>query len=148
MAKHIWSVLCRRGILDKYTNSVSIVDVLESITFEIPEPIEEGKKWVLLPETVAIVSLVIRSDYREPEKSSLKIHVEAPTGETFRSESASEIELVDHVRSRAFTVLPVVPFWQSGIHWFCVSFENEKGEQTEVARLPLDMRQKEHEKDN
>ncbi|PIP28474.1 MAG: hypothetical protein COX29_00995 [Candidatus Moranbacteria bacterium CG23_combo_of_CG06-09_8_20_14_all_35_22] len=34
--KHIWSILCKKSIIDAETNNINIGEVLEEITFHIP----------------------------------------------------------------------------------------------------------------
>ena len=56
--KHIWSILCRNAIVDKDTNNVSLLNVIERIIFEPKQKLAENKKLPIpVVEELTLVSL-------------------------------------------------------------------------------------------
>lgn len=143
MAKLIWSVLCKRGILDKRTNNVSLIDALENLEFRSSDPIEEEKQWKLLPIEITLVSFITRTDYNEPERSKLRIQIASPDGRIHKKSIITDVNLIEHQRFRNFAMMRQVAFWASGIHKFVVSLQGENDKWTKSAEIPLDIRQKE-----
>lgn len=75
MAKHVWSVLCRKGVLDS-DNNLSLFDVCESVKIEGKLPTEGVG--IKLP--MQLVTLWIRSELTKPEKAESRALVEMPNG--------------------------------------------------------------------
>ena len=59
MAEHLWSVLCGRAVIDKYTSTLSIFDVREAITVGVPE---EAPQPIIVPIPITMASLWLRSE--------------------------------------------------------------------------------------
>lgn len=143
MAKHLWSILCRRGILDTYSNAVSLIDVIEGFDFSVGELIDEGKQWRALPMEAAIVSTFERSDPDKPETTSYRVQIRAPNGQIFPNHTESELNLMGSKRIRQFTVIQHIPFLTSGTYQFVISLRMESGDWHTVAEVSLDIKQKE-----
>jgi hypothetical protein len=138
MAEHIWTVLCRRAVVDRFTNSASMFDALEELNFIPAEPLPD--KWSQLPIEAVLISFVIRSNVAVPERVRLKIEVVGPNGDVHEKRITGEIDLTDHLRGRTLIQLGSLPFRAFGIHKFVVYLEQEPNAWTEVAEIPLDLK--------
>ena len=76
MIDHVWSVLCQSGAIDQKTNTISIFQVLETLT--VIEAPEEG---VTIPIPFEIFSLWIRSDEEVPSLGRMRVLYRQPQGE-------------------------------------------------------------------
>lgn len=67
MARLVWALLCQRSIVDKASNNLSVIDVVEDVQVRLR--MEAGKPFtgVKLPMTVSQVSLWERSDLKKEE---------------------------------------------------------------------------------
>ena len=74
MARHVWSILCRKAAVDKADNALSIFDVVEQITFGPNEP----EKNSTIPFPFTLVSFWINQ--KDRKKQSFKVRVFGPTG--------------------------------------------------------------------
>ncbi len=141
MADHIWSVVCRSAIIDRYTNTVSLLNIIESAEFSPDQPISEGKEWHNLQSDAFIVSYLIRSDLEQPEQCQIRVKVVAPDGTKNDKEIIIEADLSEHARFRGIFHLKGLPFWSSGVHWFYVALKND-GRWKEISRIPITITQK------
>ena len=141
MAKHVWSVLCRRALLDQSTNNVSLIDVVENLDFRPASSIEEGKQWYSVPFETALVTLVTRTTYSEPEETKLQVRIVAPNGQAHDQSIVSNVNLAEHPHHRNFVFLQNLLFWSSGTYRFIVSLQTENDEWKTVAEVPVDITQ-------
>jgi hypothetical protein len=68
--KHIWSVLCKKSVIDADTNNISLNEVLEEVTFNIP--LDKDLK---LPANF-VFDYEIISFWTTPKKTGGKFYVE------------------------------------------------------------------------
>lgn len=150
MAELHWSLLCRRGIVDKFTNYLSLLEVVNEILVdEISEPADSGApaEAQQAPGMILdsqLVSLWTRSDPSTPERFWQRVTVTTPDGETHGSpEDRLEGDLSTHQRTRLLTGMKVIPYRGPGIYVFNIFYaqsENDEGEL--VDRVPLDIKVK------
>jgi len=148
MAKHVWSVLCSRAILDKYTNNVSLIDSLENVEFAPPRPFKEGQWSVIGGLEATLVSFVVRSDVSVPEEVKLRIQLVAPNGQPNEAFVTANVSLMNHARVRNYFSMRGIGFWSSGQHKFVVSMETSPDKWESVAEIPLDIKQSVPKTDN
>ena len=116
MAKLIWSVLCSRHILDKESNSVSLLDVLEEATIATPAPLPEPSK--ANPATLVgfqgtLLSLWERSNPDSPETDHCRLILVGPNKQKLVQPEA-EIGLVTHRRNRVALKIDMLPWMGFG----------------------------------
>lgn len=77
MARLLWSLICRRAIVDENFKAVSLIDVLEGIDVGLPP----GEKLSVIPVESAFVTLWTRLNATKPESpSTQRIRVIGPDG--------------------------------------------------------------------
>lgn len=150
MAELHWSILCRRGIVDKFTNSLSLLEVVnETWVDEIPGPADgdesvEGSQAPGMVLDSQLVSLWTRSDPAKPETFWQRVTVTTPDGETHVSpKDRLEGDLSTHQRARLLTGMRVIPYRGPGTYIFNILYAgNESDEGEIVGRVPLDIKLK------
>lgn len=87
MIKHIWSVLCRRSIVDSGTNNLTISDVLEELKIDIKVQQKDVDKLKLIniPLEFEVVSLWMKDDIQQHQKAESTIEVISPDGKQMKT---------------------------------------------------------------
>ena len=144
MIEHIWSVVCERAIVNRDTNNVSMVEIVEEIGIphELNELMLEGKVGAIAVN-LTIVSLWVRRDV--PERGHGRVMVEGPSHErpTGRSGvSAFAVDLWENARMRTIGKIGVLPFRGVGEYRFLVQLQQEGREMWEdVSSIPILVRE-------
>ncbi len=129
-------MVCRKIIVDKNSNNISIIDVLEQINISGPLPEKEG----MLPISFHIVSLWARSDYNMPIQGLGRIEFLDPAKKPIQ-EFTFDVDLSEKARMRTLGELNGFPFRGKGLHWIKVESRiNEKDEWEENAWLSVDIK--------
>lgn len=137
MARHVFSVLCRRSITDQGSNLLSIVDVLDGITVAPSEPEDGTRKNA--PATLALdasfVSQFTRSELNKAEELDVRVQLMGPTGKKLGGTS-TPIDLTRFQNYRMSTKFERLPFVGPGRYEFKVQLQEGKRWRT-VASIPL-----------
>ena len=142
MAEHVWSVLCYKGCLDKFTNQVSLLDVLDRITIE---PVEGMEIEAAFPLQADLVSLWYRSDWQKEESTKTRVRLRFPDGTWAPKDYVLEIDLTENPRNRTFVKMAVLPYEGKGVYRFVVEVLGPDGEWRHCASVPLEMKLKQSE---
>lgn len=141
MVKHIWSVLCRKSIVDSETNNLSINDVLEQlgIDVKIKKGNEDKVNVVNVPIEFEVVSMWVK-DNKSSFKGTVHVEIIDPLGKVVKTfEQPLEMqEAMKRMRARLRVMGMAIE--QSGDYTFRVTIkeENDKSYKT-VAELPLEV---------
>jgi hypothetical protein len=132
MARHIWTVLCSRSIIDTETNNVTLFNIIERVAFtELPE------EWpVNLPLSFEIVTLWSRSDLNEPEELEGRTAIEGATESRILGEYRVNLT-ENYLRFRHRHRVEGIQVTGLGQIWFIVQLRNGEVWE-EVARVPLE----------
>lgn len=134
MIGHVWTVICSRVLIDRDTNNVTLVEVLEQVTLVAsgPPPPESA-----VPLEMEIVTLWERRDENVPARARARIHLVAPDGKT-ANPLEYVVDLTTHVRTRSRTQVKGFPFRGFGRYEFRVAVRQDGQEDwQEVSRAPL-----------
>lgn len=127
MARLLWSLVCRRALIDETFKAVSLIDVLEGIDVRLPP----GEALQVVPIELASVSLWTRNDPGKSESSSTqRIRVIGPDG-TQSAPVISEVNLWGHRN------------WRNIVHFQGFSFRGH-GDYTFVVELGTEPKWVEH----
>lgn len=144
MINHIWSVLCRRSIVDRDTNNISIFDVFEQLTVEIKirKGANKNVSKINLPIDYELVSFWTK-DIKDADfsyKGEVKAEIIGPSG-AVEKVFEQPLEMPKEMK-RLRTRLQIKGFVaeESKIYHFQVSFK-EIGENKykKVASVPLEI---------
>lgn len=135
MARHLYSIVCRKVIVDKESNAISTIEIAE--TFEIGGiPNDQA---VGVPLSLEMVSFWERSDRGTPETGRTRLSLAFPDGSSVAG-GESEIDLVPSYRARTIVRMSGIPVKGSGVHHFGVELQDrETGRWTEVTRFPVEI---------
>lgn len=137
MAEHIWSVLCSKGLVDKSSNLVSLIEVVENLTITLTEQIPAGAREAALSLSFVLVSYWIRSDSKAGENVAGRVRTLGP-GEQSLSSSEFEVSLMQHSRARHFMRFASMPYDGAGMYRFVVEQRVGDGWR-QVASVPLQL---------
>ena len=132
MIRHVWSVLCSKFILDKESNNLSLINVLEQINI---------KKGVELPVVIPIefhlVTLWMRESMNDPAKGQARILLKTPSDETLEA-LKYEIDLETSERRRINLTMHGLPVSEVGYYYFQVKYRLPSSTRWKtVAQIPL-----------
>ena len=132
MIEHIWSVLCTRSLIDKRSNNLSLIEVVErlSVTGAPPNSVA--------PVGMELVSMWARSVSDQPARARAKVRLLAPDGVQIGDTIPYEVDLTSHARSRNISIMGGLPIRGSGNHLFLVEVEDGDRWVT-VAKVPLEV---------
>jgi len=141
MARHVWSVLCYRSSIDKYTNVVSLLHVIEKLMFSDEEADLlakiEREDAAGIQTDMELLSWWVRSDYSEPEEPQMRVKTIAPNGKS-RKTSPAPVELKENTGFRLKISIPGIYFTGFGLYW--IAIEVKRGERwVEKSRIPLEI---------
>lgn len=135
MAKHIWTILCTKALVEEKTNNVSLIEIIEQLeVLGVP-----NETRAILPIQLVLVTLWSRSDLDRAEFATGKFEFLAPSGEVLGG-GEYDINLRDYRRSRNLANMNSLPLQGPGIYKFVIRIrEDENNTWTEVASLPLEV---------
>lgn len=158
MAEHVWSILCRRAIVDREGGQISIHEVIEKLILENPdqEALEKLEKGFGLLQSMHLVTWWVRSDYSKPETSAFRIVLLTPDGKSEvlgggqgerpsgpppkKAMKEFPIDLQKHNAARRVFHLQGLPRWGGfGVYRFVVEGRGKGNRWVTAARIPLEV---------
>jgi hypothetical protein len=140
MAQLVWCVLCRKGVLDKYTNQMSLLDVIDELTIAPAQPIPADARDIFLSVQFHVVSLWVRSDMSVPETLRFRTVISGPNNRTSPGPE-TEINLREFVRSRHITRFEALPFHGAGQYRFFIErYSAEREGWERLTSIPLEVK--------
>ncbi len=141
MARHVWSVLCRKAIVDQ-DNQVSLFEVVEGITLTGVIP----PKRSTINIGIQFMTSWIRTDLDVPEDpSKCRARIIAPDGERSRETPEGLLKLDTAPRARWTLVVQSMPFFGAGLYEFEVERQHADGTWHVDARVPMNIELKPNE---
>jgi len=142
MIQHVWSVLCRQGIIDQRTNSVSLVEVIEGISIAADSNDLPTDRVGFLPFEMDLVSLWTRSTPSEGESGLVRATISGPHGLKIQH-APMELDLTESISRRHLIHFSAIPSRGVGRYTIGVQVERSSAERTRwvtVARIPYNIR--------
>lgn len=139
---HIWTIACRKSLLDQETNNLNLFDIMEEITLQgsSVQNINFSKVEKFgIPIEFEIISLWERFDINEPILTQYKIEQLSPSGKLI-NEHGAELR-IEGVSRRLRTIGKVrgLELTGPGIYHFVTKVKD--GEiWKEVGRIPLEIK--------
>jgi hypothetical protein len=137
MARHIWSVLCRKAVVDS-TNMLSIFDVIEEIS-TFPQPPDDLIRKVLLPFPMTLVSYWTRDQRANEEVGKQRIQLIGPNRDVLGN-TELEFDLRKFANARNLANLAGVLYAGLGFYEFEVSAVDKDGQAKVVASVPFEIK--------
>lgn len=144
MAEHVWSVLCDRSVIDKSTNQVSLLNVIESLNLFVDREqlskIRQGEassgEAPSFRHRMHFVTWWVRSDIEAPETVPIRVVVISPRGDRGGTAEGT-VDLSKNSSYRIQMAIDALKFLGEGRYWFVVEEQLPSEEWREVARVPL-----------
>lgn len=143
MLKHLWSVLCRKSIIDTETNNISINEVFEQLGIDLKanDPKLIAGSQINVPIEWEMVSMWINGNITAPLKAEYEVVITDPIGGSQKS-FIQPIEMpigMKRMRTRMKVMGLVVSI--PGDYLFTVNLkeDNQKDFKT-VAEIPLEIK--------
>lgn len=134
MIEHIWTMPCRICTIDRDTNNVSLIEILEQIQVQKLSP-TKGAAGVGLAQ-LEIVTLWGRSDPEVPTSGKARTSLISPTGEMAFS-FPYDVDLTNHKRTRQRGKMLGFPATTPGRYVFRVESQVAEDEWQTVAEIPI-----------
>lgn len=130
--KHIWTVACSHAVVDRDSNNVSLLNIIEQLTIhEAPRPD------AILPIQLDVMTLWAREDAEIPTTDNSRLRLISPDGKALGA-FESAVDLSSHERSRAKITFQGLPLASSGTYKFIVEQKSEEATRWKrVAEIPL-----------
>lgn len=139
MARHVWSILCKRVLVDKDSGeNLSAIDLVDYVYVHRLAPTDDLTKLTAVKFDLQLVSTWFRSRLDQPERARARLSMNYPDGARASSSEPFILELDTAVRMRTFVKVGLLPFDGPGVYEFIVELQTpDGGGWTEVAHLPI-----------
>jgi len=139
MPEHIWSVLCYKGCLDKYTNQVSLLDVIEGAAMVADKQPDLGTV-LNFHIPINLVTLWLRTAIDEPESFRTRLVIVTPDGHEYPNRSELPCDLIETPRLRTFLRIQGLPYQGNGMYRVNIECQ-DPGSTTwrRVSSMPLEL---------
>ena len=131
MIRHVWSVACRKSVIDKESNNISFYDVVEQVNLTPPPKTEFP---TVIPFEHELVSLWSRGE-DDPEEGLYRLRWVGPDG-TVQHELTQDIDVTQHQRMRTRARSNGFHIAGEGEHHWEVALQTNEGWNI-VARVPI-----------
>ena len=140
MTKHIWSVLCKKTIIDTDTNNISLIDVFEQLQAKVNLPQNKNIK-LSIPLEYEVVNFWYKENTDKKEEVDVEITLIDPNNKSLKS-FINTITIPDN-KKRVRTRLKItgLPITISGIYRFIVKIKEKNTKNyKQVAELPIEIK--------
>lgn len=134
--RHVWTVFCRNVLEDKNSGNLSLVDIVERLTFSAELP-EERPFAVPFPVPIYIVSSWLKSDKNDNSDYYIRIRFVSPEG-TELVTNEQKLEFEESAKLRISGQVGSLPFTINGSYEFEIAYRSDNNWKV-VARIPLEM---------
>ena len=135
---HVWTVVCERSLIDKDSNNLSLINVIEQIQIGSLEEIPEGAPPPTGGGRIEVVTMWSRSNLETPETTNTRTIFYSPTGdELVRNEPYIDLTEFKRLRAR-WLYIGLPPYSGDGQYTFVVQQEVD-GEWRTEAEVPLEI---------
>jgi len=143
MPHHQWSILCTRATVDKLTNNISLIEIIDEISVEVDPTVDLSKPLptpLMLAVSAVVVSAYTRTDPSIPEKTIGRLTLHGPPGSSLFTPANFDIDLTQFIRTRCLIGIAGLPIEMSGMHSFSVDVQTSTQQFAEVARVPFEIK--------
>ncbi|MDP2161902.1 MAG: hypothetical protein Q8K02_15585 [Flavobacterium sp.] len=137
--KHIWSIVCRKGLIENDTNVISLMEIFEKVDVNLKENIKFGEdKSVIVPFDFEVVSFWKRQLHANVAKGEAKLNILSPKGK--RLGGALVNFEIPALKSSARTIAKINGFPITGSGEYTIEIQEKIGDQyITVTQIPLEV---------
>lgn len=156
MAKHIWTIICKRAITDRDSGNLSIIEIIDTMTIQgesselpvttAPVVARYTGKFIVFPADIALISRWRRTDPETAEVQMLRLRLLDPAGRALAGSFPLSVDLTKEFQTQIVARLPqllVSP--GGGIHTLQLQAPRGEGENQgwrTAVKVPLTIVQK------
>ncbi|HRV75920.1 MAG: hypothetical protein H6799_01275 [Candidatus Nomurabacteria bacterium] len=141
MIEHIWTIICKESKIDSDTNSITIIDALENLNFDIPEAevnFQKGKT-NLFNVPFEIVSMFYRDKKGRIETHDYYVDIIDPSSKQIGKVEAKIRFEPQHNRMRSRIKFDTIGVTTEGVYKFKL-YLKKKGEKDKLlTSIPLEI---------
>ncbi len=141
--KHIWTVLCKKSVIDNETNNISLYEILERLQINVGQQvINKMPKNIVVPFDFEVISFMGRKDYSGKTliKAEIRLQIYDPENSVIGKMERKFDVTPDVKRIRLRLRSPNINVTTSGQYRFLVSIKEDGEEEfTTVAEMPLEV---------
>jgi hypothetical protein len=115
MARLVWAVFCQQALVDRFSNALSIINVLEEVHVIRPPEVTGKNVKPAVQMQCAVVSLWERDEPSTVESGRVRLRLISPDGKKLL-DAFQQLDLATHRRTRLIAELPIVPVAGEGIY--------------------------------
>lgn len=129
MPRHLWTIVCEKATIDRETNNVSLIEIVEDVSVAVEAQQELSKPLsaaIILPVTWTVVSAFERDDPARGEKADGEMQLVSPSGSILGT-ALIEIDLTQHARARCLVKFAGWPVPEGGRYLVKVFVRSQPG---------------------
>ena len=138
--KVIWAILSENAIVDRQSNNISLIEVIDELTVPVPPPqvVSQSGEQLQIPFSFCLSILFARTDIGVAEKGRYSVTIIGPDG--VKSESRElDVDLMENLRSRSIGRMGEfpLPLTVEGQYSFKIDVKSVDSDWKEAFELPL-----------
>lgn len=137
--KHLWSIICKKAIIDNETKNISIIDVLEEITFFNSSGLPKEKEKIALSCDFEIISYWLRDSLNEKIVDFTVDIIDPNNRKIGGTENKMNFPEGEKTRMRTIIKSKALPFTVEGRYWFKIKLNSKKGSNV-MAEIPVEVK--------
>lgn len=141
--EHLWTIACQQAIINNETKTISLIDVLESITFKPAAGLINGK--TLFPFKFEIVSYWIRENDSEKAVEYLLEAIDPDGRKIIEKNYKMDFPVPGKNKMRSIIKSNAFIFTTEGQYLFQIKMKKDGGHKT-VAKIPVEIKLKKSQK--
>lgn len=137
--KHIWSIACRKGLIENDTNVISLMEIFEKVDVNLTENVKfDENKPVVVPFDFEVVSFWKRQPDANVAKGEAKLNVLSPKSK--RLGGALVNFEIPALKSSARTIAKINGFPVTGSGEYTIEIQEKFGDKfVTVTQIPLEV---------
>jgi hypothetical protein len=132
MIDHVWTVLCQRSLIDRNSNNVTLIEIIEQLN------ITGREDPIVVQMPMELVSLWTRRDPETRARGRYRISFIEPDNAMTLEPYVADIDLTNHSRFRTRARMGGFPIRRAGRHKFRVDLQVEGEEEwRQIVEVPV-----------
>lgn len=144
MLKLLLFAPCEKIVEDKSTNNISLISIMQEVTFEVPKEMIPLPAKAMVPQAWSVFSMWQREADERPEFET-KVSMVSPDGELILETEVAKIDFLNHkvLSQRVVMHISGFPVGYTGqCHVVLKTKQKGDTEYSEAARFPITINQK------
>lgn len=134
--RHVWTVYCRRAIIERGTGALSLIDVAGELQATPNSQPSSSKEESTARVNSALATLWARREWDTPVKGRMRVTMVASDGDAL-FDAVREVDLREHLMLRMCAKLNRFVVKASGVYEWVIEQEGDDGTWIEDARIPV-----------